>query len=235
MAKSLNSLPDALVNCVFQDWLNLIDLAKIDAALCNHTVRKWYQEVMLSLKVTYVPPRLASKEFYDWISARKIKLKYLVVTLSTLSHLVRPFPMSTDLVESIVFGHGEGKRQSHPPQFYETTSHQLAQLCDSCPKLTSLQMATPMPGALETFSSAILDRLTSLAISSDLTAHGYTTTMLSAIKEKCKNLISFTFNMNVSEMSIIELNDSLPSLVDVCFMSVSSDCRTGAIFTPLFY
>ncbi len=169
MVKRLNSLPDVLVNSVFQDWLNLVDLSKIDTASCNHTIREWYLLVFDSVRVPSVPWYSVPTGFYDWVSLRKIKLKSLKVTLDTLSRLVGPSPVCTDYVESIVFRHGDKARERHPLTYFEMASRQLALLVNSCLNLTCLNIATPRPTVLTGFSRKILGQVTSLALSSDLT------------------------------------------------------------------
>ncbi len=57
--------------------------------------------------------------------------------------------------------------------------------------------------------------------------------LLAVIKETCKNLLSLTFNMTLSEKSIIELFNALPLMVNVYFMNVSQDCAAVNILNHI--
>ncbi len=219
MSKSLNSLPDALVNSLFQEWMTLKDLAELDTAFCNHTQRDWILDVILTVKqsteFTKSPDKkaLSKCSFFDWISLRGIRLRALRLTFKTLERIAHYSPVITDCVEQISFPGARHIRynKNNAAEFIA----EFTQLFNSCPRLKILELADPTDTFLCHCSAEILGQLVSVIL---VKRNGWELNSLKtfdSIKDACQNLTTIELSPFVPAEIVFAIADAISTLVDL--------------------
>ncbi len=147
----VSRLPDAIICHIFQEWLNLVELAKFDTSFCCEIHRIWLLSAIVPTLRQSETDLWVSEEdgiyslsFYDWIVLRKLKLNALFLSTFFLN---KPLLVGdTSNIQQVVLNNSLKSAPQH-------VTDNIVALISSCPMIKSLKIIDPF---LAIFLSDIL-------------------------------------------------------------------------------
>lgn len=91
----LLDIPPDLVLYLLGDFLNLVDIAHLDSALCHSKHRKHFLSLLANPCIVYQAPAYQSSEFFAYITARRMQISHLSYKLLPPVSRSRSGSMST--------------------------------------------------------------------------------------------------------------------------------------------
>jgi hypothetical protein len=226
---SVLKLPDDFVSVIFEKWLDMIDLTKVDTSFCCTENRKVFLPILSNLKQFSKPnyhPGCDTFDFLSWIGLRGVQLNFLSFSIRTFqNNYLWTSPVLTNNVSNLRFEDLQPRVKysfpSKPPQMspgmVEYKDDEVVAIVNSCPKLQFLRITNSLSffkdDTMTKFSPSILAQLTELNISDDFNI-AYPETV-AAIGKFCRNLRRLELKVESCEEDIKEVVANNPHLVHI--------------------
>ncbi len=193
-------LPEDLLTCLCQEWIEMNTLAKLDNSICNFNFRLPFLSTLTNMSskaifnkdlILHLKGDKVHKKYLSWIDLRQIKFKnfpkFSYNTLDEIAFKNLQWENNTELN----FDYNENKSPYDPAQKYcpkviLSTNGNFAKIFNSCKSLTKLSINMRSDSMFDLCSLSIFENLRHVSID---TGDGDFRTM-KILSQNCKQLTS---------------------------------------------
>ncbi len=158
-------------------WCNLVDLTKLDSAMCSLRLRTYFLELIANKLFVFKSVVNHQNESFLWIDKRMVKLESIELSRNLMSDMI----FNTSKIKSIFINH---------PQYKECRpDFSILKLINSCHNLQEISIPQDSLCPLSLFTEInhdILNRLTSISHHADV--HSITETTIQHLANHCSQL-----------------------------------------------